>query len=136
MNVFYLTGRLTKDCGITTRGEGFNVAVASVAVKRDFKNKQGEYETDFINVEFYNKQAEFLNKYCAKGDMVLIEGGIRIDKYVDKEGNNKILTKFIGLKVERLNPKAKSETTEQTTINVENPKQVIEENAEDFELPF
>lgn len=131
MNVFYLTGRLTKDCEIVTRGESFNVAIASVAVKREFKNKQGEYETDFINVEFYNKQAEFLSKYCLKGDLVLIEGGIRIDKYIDKDNKNKTITKFIGLKIEKLS--SKGTPKEETKVNTE---QVVEENPEDFELPF
>lgn len=132
VNKFDFIGNLTKDCEIVTRGEGFNVAVASIAVRRDYKNKQGEYDTDFFKIEYYDKKAEFLSQYCHKGDLIYCEGSARVDRFVDKDGKNKEVIKFIGLKIVKLSSKGtpKVENKENKT------EQVTEENPEDFELPF
>src|SRR5699024_11854411 len=67
--------RLTKDPNFIEN----QVAVANftVAVNRTFKNKNGEQETDFINVVTFRKQAENVNNYLSKGSLVGIDGRIQ-----------------------------------------------------------
>ncbi len=132
MNRTEFIGNLTKDCEIVTRGKDFNVAIASVAVKRDYKNKQGEYDTDFFEVEYYDEKAKILNQYCHKGDLVYLECSARRDNYIDKDGKKRNITKFIGSKVQKLSSKG----TPKEETKVDNSEQVTEEKPEDFELPF
>ena len=58
MNIIALTGNATKDIELTYTQSGTAVGKGSIAVRRDFKNKQtGEYETDFINFTAFGKTA-------------------------------------------------------------------------------
>ena len=58
-----------------------------VMVGRNFKNKDGEYESDFIPIQAYGARAEFIHDRVEEGDIVSIAGSIRQgDSYEDKEG--------------------------------------------------
>lgn len=84
MNKVNLTGRLVAD-PITANVGTTTVTKFTIAVKRDYKNKNGEYETDFINVSAWGKQGETISKYFKKGDAIEASGAWRIDKY-EKDG--------------------------------------------------
>lgn len=90
MNKIILVGRLCHDPELKYLGEK-NVAVTrfTLAVNRDYKNSQGNYETDFINCEIWNKQAEIFSEYMTKGRLVYVEGELKIDQYVSSNGDNK-----------------------------------------------
>ena len=47
-----------------------------IAVPRAFKNKEGIYETDFIECQALGGIAEKTKEYCKKGDLVGIRGRI------------------------------------------------------------
>lgn len=50
MNVITLTGNASRDIELRYSSSGTGIANGTIAVRRDFKNKQtNEYETDFIN---------------------------------------------------------------------------------------
>ncbi|SRR5690625_1983809 len=51
-------------------------------IGRNFKNQDGEYETDFIPIELINSIGDTIFKYCNKGDLVGIRG--RIESTEDK----------------------------------------------------
>lgn len=58
-----------------------------LAIPRSFKNENGEYETDFIDVVLYNTIAETTFEYCKKGDIVGVKGRLQskeINKYHTK----------------------------------------------------
>jgi len=85
MNKVILMGRLTKDPDM--RGEGTNlVARYSLAVDRRFKDNDGNYQTDFINIIVFSKGAEFAEKYLKKGTKVVVTGRIQTGSYTNKEG--------------------------------------------------
>lgn len=85
MNKVILMGRLTKDPDM--RGEGTNlVARYSLAVDRRFKDNDGNYQTDFINIVVFGKGAEFAEKYLKKGTKVVVTGRIQTGSYTNKEG--------------------------------------------------
>ena len=44
---------------------------------RNFKNENGEYETDFIPVRLYDMIAKNACEYCKKGDLVGIKGRLQ-----------------------------------------------------------
>jgi len=105
MNSVSIVGRLTRDPEGKTLNNGTQVANFTVAVNRNFKNKDGNYDTDFIPVEVMGKPAEFAMNYMTKGRLVSVLGSIRVDKYQDKDGNNKTFTKVSASNINALDKK-------------------------------
>lgn len=77
MNVIILTGNATKDIELRYTPNGKAVANGTIAVKRDFKNQQGEYETDFFNFVALGKQGEIMANHIRKGDKFGIKGKLQ-----------------------------------------------------------
>lgn len=84
MNKVQIVGRLTRDPELKAAGET-SIARTTVAVNRRFKNKEGNYDADFIGCSAFGKTAEFLEKYFKKGDMIGIVGRITTGSY-EKDG--------------------------------------------------
>ena len=83
-NCVTLLGRIAKDI---TLSQGENaVARTSIAVQRNFKNKDGNYDADFIPIVAFGKQAEFLDAHFTKGDVLYVQGNIRTGSYTNKDG--------------------------------------------------
>ena len=90
LNHIVLMGRLTKDPELRRTGAGVAVASFSIAVDRDFANKEsGEKETDFIDIVAWRNTAEFVSKYFAKGRMAVVSGRLQIRNWQDKDGNKR-----------------------------------------------
>lgn len=94
MNIFCGTGRLTKDPEIKHLEDNC-IASFSIAIPRRFKNKDGQYDADFINIKAFRKTAEFVEKYITKGTKVEVTGSLQQDKWTDKDGNNRTTTVII-----------------------------------------
>jgi len=103
MNSVILIGRLTKDPDLKyPPGIGKAVATFTVAVNRTFKNKEGNYEADFIPVQVWGKAAENCANYLQKGRQVGVSGRLQIRKYEDKDGNSRWATEVVADRVEFL----------------------------------
>lgn len=89
-NVVALVGRLTKDPDIRMAGET-KVAGFTLAVNRPFKNEDGEQQADFIQCQAWKNQADFMEKYVVKGQLVAVQGSIRTRNY-DKDGQTIYVT--------------------------------------------
>lgn len=63
-----------------------NYTKISIATTRQYKNDNGEYETDWFNAVAFGGTADFISKYFSKGDMILAEGNIQNNDYIDNEG--------------------------------------------------
>lgn len=85
MNQVILIGRITKDIELRHFENGNAVINFSLAVPRDYKNSQGEYETDFIDIQATNKIAELTSEYCKKGDLISVRGRLEKKVRIDKE---------------------------------------------------
>lgn len=94
MNHVLLSGRLTKDPDIRYTGDQRAVANFTLAVDRWGKG------TDFIRVAAFDKRAEFIEKYCVKGQKITIHGRIAVSDYEDREGNRRQDIKVIADEVE------------------------------------
>ena len=104
MNKFIGTGNLTKAVEIRYTASGLAIANFTLAIRRDTKNKDGEYETDFINCVAYNNTADLVSKYLDKGDKLTVEGRIQTGSY-EKDGKKVYTTDIVVDKVEFLNNK-------------------------------
>ena len=90
MNAVQLLGRFTRDNEFKELG-GTSVFRNNIAVQRNFKNKDGERESDFINIVAFGKTAELLNQYFGKGQQIALEGRIQTGSY-DKEDGTRVYT--------------------------------------------
>lgn len=90
LNRIQLMGRLTRDPELRQTQSGTAVASFSLAVERDFKDKNsGERITDFIDCTAWRQTAEFVSKYFAKGRMAVVDGRLQMRDWTDKEGNKR-----------------------------------------------
>ena len=90
LNHIVLMGRLTRDPELRRTGSGIAVASFTVAVDRDFADKQsGEKETDFIDCVAWRQTGEFVSKYFTKGRMAVVSGRLQIRSWTDKDGNKR-----------------------------------------------
>jgi single-strand DNA-binding protein len=94
MNVITLTGNATKDVELKYTPNGKGVANGTIAVRRDFKNQQGEYETDFINFIALGGLSEVMANHIRKGDKFGITGRLQIRKW-DHDGKTSYFTEVI-----------------------------------------
>ena len=72
INQTILIGRITNDF-VITNVEGTSQAVVELEVKRSFKNTDGEYESDYIEVVVLEGLATSIQSYCKKGTMMLLK---------------------------------------------------------------
>lgn len=127
MNKVVIIGRNTKDIELRQLTSGTSAIEFSVAVKRTFKNANGEYESDFFNCVAFSKTAETISRYVKKGDMLGIEGRLQTRSYTNKEGRKITVTEIIVESVEFL----------QTKKEEQKPSEPVFEELDPFaELPF
>ena len=90
LNRIILMGRLTRDPELRHTQTGTAVASFSLAVDRDFKDRNtGEKATDFIDIVAWRQTAEFVSRYFTKGRMAVVEGRLQIRDWTDKEGGKR-----------------------------------------------
>lgn len=113
MNQIILIGRLTKDPELRyLPSTGTPVATFTLAVDRNYKDKEGNVQTDFIPVEVIGKVADFVANYITKGRLVAVNGSIRVDRYM-KDDENRTFTKVSTKSIQALDSnKNKSQNTE------------------------
>lgn len=129
-NKAILEGRLAADPELKQTGSGVEYCNFPVAVDRDYKNGE-ERIADFIPVKAWRGSAKFISQYFKKGDPILIEGRIEVDKYTDNDGNNKTFTQVV---VDRstftISKKSTSDSNSTAPTFTEMP------SVEEGELPF
>ncbi|MCC0642668.1 single-stranded DNA-binding protein [Clostridioides sp. ZZV14-6150] len=139
MNQVVLVGRLTKDPELKyIPGTGTAIASFTIAIDRNYVNKDGKRETDFIPIEVIGKSAEYCANYITKGKLVELEGNIRVDNYQTQSGEKRTFTKVSTRAVQSLESKSKSsnsykESVQDETIGLD-PQGF--EIIDDDELPF
>ncbi|CCL17092.1 single-stranded DNA-binding protein [Clostridioides difficile] len=139
MNQVVLVGRLTRDPELKyIPGTGTAVASFTIAVDRNYINKEGKRDTDFIPIEVIGKSAEYCANYITKGKLVALEGNIRVDNYQTQSGEKRTFTKVSTKSVQSLESKSKSsnsykESVQDGTIGLD-PQGF--EIIDDDELPF
>lgn len=109
INSITLIGRLTKDPTIKTTQSGVSVATFNLAVERNFRNPQGEKETDFIPVVAWRGLADTITKYCHKGNMLAISGRLQVRNYEDNKGIKRTIAEVIASDCQFLTTKNESE---------------------------
>ncbi len=127
LNKVVLIGRITKDIELRYTPNGVATATFYLAVTRNFKNQNGEYDADFIPVQVWRKQAENCAKYLSKGRLVAVAGRIQTRSY-EQDGQRRYTWEVVADEVQFLDRGEKKEQTDVPGFdNVD---------MDDSELPF
>lgn len=95
LNKIFLMGRLTRDPELRRTQSGTAVASFALAVDRDYKDQDGQRETDFVDIVAWRSTAEFVSKYFSKGRMAVVEGRLQVRLWTDKDGNKRRTTEVV-----------------------------------------
>ena len=152
INTAVIMGRLTADPELRETQSGISVARFSVAVERPY-SKDGERQTDFLDVVAWRNAADFVCRYFVKGQMIAIFGSIQARTYTDRDGNRHKSVEIVadGVSFCGDKPERKTQTYDAEPANVEPPKpqekpepQYTQQSMDDFvavpmsddDLPF
>lgn len=95
LNKIFLMGRLTRDPELRRTQSGAAVASFALAVDRDYKDQDGQRETDFVDIVAWRSTAEFVSKYFSKGRMAVVEGRLQVRLWTDKDGAKRRTTEVV-----------------------------------------
>ena len=90
-NKVILLGNLTRDPQLSYTPSQTAVVEIGLAVNRKFKKQDGSQseEVCFVDCQMYGKRAEVINKYCKKGNPLLIEGRLKFDSWQGQDGSKR-----------------------------------------------
>jgi len=90
LNSFICIGRLTRDPELKYTPSGAAVCKMGIAVNRSYKKDDEVVEdTLFINLSAWGKQGENCANYLQKGRRIAVNGELRGNNWVDKDGNKR-----------------------------------------------
>ena len=112
-NRVIIMGNLTRDPETKTFPSGMVKGDICVAVNERVKKGEEWVDTpSFVSVVLWNRSAELTQEYARKGDLVLIEGRLKQERWETPEGNRSAL-KVYGEKIKFF---AKTPETSKTTL--------------------
>lgn len=86
LNRVVLIGRLVADPELRYTQSGIAVTTFRLAVDRPYTNREGERETDFIDVVAWRKLAEICAHNLTKGRLTAVDGRLQVRSYDDSQG--------------------------------------------------
>lgn len=108
MNQVALVGRITKDLTLRKVSGGRVQASFILAVNRNYKNQNGEVDTDFVLCTMWGRIAENAAKHCGKGSLIGISGRIQSRTYEREDKSRVYVTEVIGEDIRFLATKRRS----------------------------
>lgn len=124
LNRVLLAGRMSRDPEVRFTPKNVPVCTVTLAVPRDFKPKNAEAETDWVDVVLWRGSAEFVGRYGAKGRLLIVDGRLQMRKYTDKDGNKRVAAEVVADHVYFGDRKETTDAAPQYSYNT---------NANDFE---
>lgn len=135
MNKIILVGRLTKDPEVRSTSTGVMTANFTVAVNRNFKNKDGNYDADFLPCVAFRNQAEFISKYFKKGNMICLDGRVQTRSYDAQDGTKRYVTEVVVENVEFVGGKNEGSSTTSNNSYVDAPSEAPIDVMPEYDIP-
>lgn len=132
INKVILMGRLTKDPELRYTNNKTPVCSFTIAVNNGYGEKQ---QTDFINCLAWNKTAEFVTKYFAKGKMIIVIGRIATRSWETQDGKRAYATEVVANEVNFGETKSSQQTATQPPMQYDDDD-FTPLDEEDDDLPF
>ena len=105
LNQVVIVGKVVKLPEVKETSTGVKLAELLVEVDRNFKNSQGEYETDQIQCTLWRGIAESAIEQCTVGSLIGIKGRLQANAFETKENRPFRYCEFITEKVSFLTTK-------------------------------
>lgn len=103
MNQMVLIGRIANTPQLKELDDGRKVTNLTLAVPRSFKNANGEYDTDFVDISLWKSIAENTVEYCKKGDLIGVKGRIQTNQIDGKNTMSVVAEKITFLSTRKKN---------------------------------
>ncbi len=103
MNKITLLGRMTTNAEVRITSDDTPTTIArfSLAVPdKTHRNKEGNYDTDFIKIVAFNTIANNIERFTCKGSQLLITGRLHTYNYKNKENQTVYMSEVIAEQVE------------------------------------
>lgn len=121
VNQIILVGRIARAPETKVTENGKKYATLTLAVPRNYKNVNGEYDTDFLDCTLWSAVAESTSEYCNTGDMIGVKGRVQTRIIESPDGVKRKKTEIVTEKVTFLtsNPNRKKDTIEDSSLEEE-----------------
>ena len=137
LNHISIMGRICNDIELRRTGSGVPVASFTVAVDRDFKDSNGQKETDFIDCVAWRGTGEFVERNFSKGKMIVVAGRLQIRKWEDKNGNKRNSAEIVAENVYFGDSKTSTGEKYEAAMSNKSPLQdYVVLDGDDSSLPF
>lgn len=113
-NRVIIMGNLTRDPELRQLSSGQSVCRLGLASNRQFKNRQTGMmvqEVCFVDIDVWGAQADSCSQYLQKGRGVLIEGRLKLDSWVDNDGQRRSKHSIVADRVTFLPSQATSDAS-------------------------
>lgn len=135
VNKIILIGNVGQEPNTRKIGEN-TVANFSLATTSPFKDKDGNKQTTWHNVQVWGKLAEITEQYVHKGDRLFIEGRMQYRTYEDKENIKRTIAEVVAENLTMLGgAAAKNESQQANQHPVGSEQNPLEVDSLDI-LPF
>ena len=134
MNKFIGIGNLTRDIEVEITSNNKLFLKNAIAIRNDYKNANGEYDSEFINIVVFGPQADYMGKYAEKGMKVAVEGRLTTKTYEKKDGSTGYAAEIVCTNVELLGRKNEQKVSHQETKVEKEEKDPFEEFGEQIEI--
>lgn len=137
LNKVMLIGNVGKDPEIRHLENDSMVATLALATTERYKDKNGEWQeqTEWHNVVCWRALAERVEKYVKKGSQLFVEGKIRTNNWVDKEGQKRYSVEILADTIQLLGKRQESQATTQSIQQIVAPAEASNDDLPD-DLPF
>ncbi|HSB27710.1 MAG TPA: single-stranded DNA-binding protein [Pyrinomonadaceae bacterium] len=97
-NKIIIVGNLGRDPELRYTAQGTPVCSFTMATNERRKDRNGEMQdhTTWFRITMWNRLAETASQYLHKGKSVYIEGRLRVDEYVDRDGKPRYALEVFG----------------------------------------
>ncbi len=99
LNQVILVGRLAHNPELQFTETGKKRSIVTLAVPRNFKNTNGEYDTDFLDCVLWTGIAENTAEYCKTGDIIGVKGRLQTRMIDNADGTKHKKVEMIAEKV-------------------------------------
>ena len=86
-----IIGHMTRDPQLSYTPQQTAVTEFGIATNRKWKGQDGREQEEvlFVDCVCFGKRGEAIQKYCLKGDPLLIEGRLKLDQWQAQDGTNR-----------------------------------------------
>lgn len=105
MNSWNGIGRVVRDPEVRKTQTGKSVVNFTLACERGFGDKK---KTEFVNLQAWNAQANFIGDYLKQGSLVAVEGHIQSRSYEDSSGRKVYIQEVLVNSIKSLSTRSES----------------------------